>query len=66
MTDRISGFLVTLENDIREDDAQDVIKSIALTKGVLSVMPVKTEPLGQIISTRVRQEVIKKLLELME
>lgn len=37
MTDRIKGFLVTLENDIREDDAEFIVTAIKMIKGVYSV-----------------------------
>lgn len=37
MTDRIKGLTVTLERDIREDDAQAIIDAIKMAKGVLGV-----------------------------
>lgn len=40
MTDRLKGFVVTLEEDLREDDAQHICDAIAMVKGVLSVRPV--------------------------
>lgn len=39
MTDRYSGFVVTLEDDIRSDDAEAVTKAISMVKGVLTVRP---------------------------
>jgi hypothetical protein len=37
MSDRIKGFVVTLEKDIRDDDADEVKRAIAMIKGVASV-----------------------------
>ena len=34
MTDRIKGLTVTLDPDIREDDAQAIIDAIKMVKGV--------------------------------
>jgi hypothetical protein len=40
MTDRHSGYVVVLKDDIREDDAERVIDAIQMIKGVLTVKPV--------------------------
>lgn len=40
MTDRHSGYIVVLEGNIREDDAQSTIAAIKHIKGVLDVKPV--------------------------
>lgn len=37
MTKRVSGFVVTLEKDMREDDAQEIVRAILLLKGVVNV-----------------------------
>ena len=37
MTNRIAGLTVTLQADIRDDDAQPIIDAILLLKGVVSV-----------------------------
>lgn len=39
MTDRYKGFLVTLENEIRSDDAEHIINALKMIKGVHSVKP---------------------------
>lgn len=43
MTDRLAGFIVTLEKDIREDDAQATINAIRCLRGVLSVKPIVSD-----------------------
>jgi septin family protein len=40
MTDRHSGYIVVLERDIREDDAQDTINAIRMFRNVVAVVPV--------------------------
>lgn len=40
MTDRHSGYLVALENDLREDDAEGILNALRMVKGVVSVQPV--------------------------
>lgn len=41
MTTRHTGYLVVLDEDIREDDAQYVINALRMVKSVVSVTPVK-------------------------
>jgi hypothetical protein len=40
MTNRHSGYVVVLTDDIREDDAEAVITALKMIKGVLSVQPI--------------------------
>lgn len=40
MTDRHTGYIVTLEEVIREDDAEKVINALKQIKGVIDVRPV--------------------------
>ena len=37
MTDRIKGLTVTLDPNIREDDAQAIIDAVSMIKGVANV-----------------------------
>lgn len=39
MTDRINGVLVTLEGNIRVDDAEYILNAIRMIKGVIDVTP---------------------------
>lgn len=43
MTDRIKGFIVTLDKDYREDDVEVIKNAIEMIKGVLDVSEVKTD-----------------------
>lgn len=64
MTDRVNGLIVTLKNDIRDDDIQAWIKSISMIKGVVSVVPNIADVGEYIARERVRQEFKSKLYEL--
>jgi hypothetical protein len=61
MTDRYNAFVVVLEQDIREDDAQAIINAIKMVKGVLDVTPHTASFEDAIATTRVRQELIEKV-----
>lgn len=63
MTDRYAGFLVTLESDIREDDAEGILTALRMVRGVVSVEPVPTSPVElHIARQRVRLELEQRLL----
>ena len=44
MTDRWNGFIVTLDRDIREDDAQPILDALRMVKGVQTVQPSVSSP----------------------
>ena len=63
MTDRHSAYIVTLERDIREDDAEAVRTALRMITGVLSVEPVVAD-LGQhIANERAKRDLGQKLWE---
>lgn len=62
MTDRLKGFVVTLDHDIREDDAEEILNAIRMVKGVVSVKPVQANSDDDIIRSRVLSELRQKLL----
>jgi len=39
MTDRYKGFLITLDKQIRDDDAEHIINALKMIRGVQSVKP---------------------------
>lgn len=66
MTDRYSGYIVVLENDIREDDAESTINAIKHIKGVLSVTP-HTKNMDEVVAyMRFKNEFLKKLNKIFE
>lgn len=39
MTDRYKGFLITLDKEIRNDNAEHIVNALKMIKGVYSVKP---------------------------
>jgi hypothetical protein len=66
MTDRLKGFIVTLEEDIREDDAADIITAIGMIRGVLSCKPLVRDYGDLMAHERVRRELGQKLLDVLK
>lgn len=66
MTDRHAGYIVTLEGDIREDDAEAIINALRLVRGVLSVEPVVADVAVHIAEKRARADVLDRLLDLVK
>lgn len=61
MTDRVKGFTVALDKDIRIDDIEHIINAIKMVKGVSDVQPLITDSGDFIARVRVRQEFIAKM-----
>lgn len=61
MTDRINGFTVILQYDIRDDDAQATINAIRQIKGVADVVPNVVTPADHIAVMQTKVEIAKKL-----
>jgi hypothetical protein len=62
MSDRVKGFIVTLDREYREeDDGETIRNAIRMIKGVLSVDPVSTSPDDHINRVLIRSELEKKL-----
>ena len=66
MTDRLKGFVVTLQRDIRDDDAQPIIDAIKMIKGVLDVEPSISDIDDQMNRSVVKQELREKLWKALE
>lgn len=63
MTDRISGYIVTLKDDIRDDDAEQITNAIKMVKNVLTVEPIVSDIQTHIAYQRVKHEMVKKLYD---
>lgn len=61
MTDRFNTITVSLEHDIREDDAETLISAICQLRGVLSVSGNVSDSSAWCAEARVRSELSKKL-----
>lgn len=66
MTKRIDGFLVTLEKDLREDDAAAVVEAIKMIKGVVSVETHEVDMNTHFARNRIRHEMTMKLLKVFD
>lgn len=66
MTDRLKGFVVTLEEDHREDDAEPIADALMMIKGVISVEPVVRNVDDLMNRERVRRELLGQVLDLIE
>jgi hypothetical protein len=63
MTDRIKGFTVVLDKDIREDDFEVYFQSISLMKGVQQVIPHEAGHEDAIADMRAKNEIRNKLYD---
>ena len=61
MSDRFNTLTVSLEKDIRDDDAEALVSAICQLKGVLSVSGNVTDITEWCAEERVRAELSKKL-----
>lgn len=65
MNERLSGLLITLDDDTREDDAEHTIAAIRQIKGVLSVQGLSVNPTFQMACERVRADLRTRLYEVL-
>jgi len=63
MTDRHSGYLVTLDKDIRSDDAESTLNALRMVRGVISVEPVISNIEVHIAEDRAKRELLSKIYE---
>lgn len=66
MTDRHSGYVVVLDREIREDDAERIVQAIQMVKGVLDVKPIVADHNDLINRSRIRHELLMKLIGLLK
>lgn len=60
MTDRVKGFTVTLEKDIRIDDVETVIQAIRMIRGIAHVEPSISTSEDYMNRQRVKHELREK------
>lgn len=60
MTDRVKGFTVTLEKDIRIDDVEVIIQAIRMIRGIADVEPSISTSEDQINRQRIKYELRDK------
>jgi hypothetical protein len=52
VTDRHSAYIVTLDKDLRADDAEKILDALEMIKGVVSVEPVVADVMGHVAEQR--------------
>lgn len=63
MTDRIKGYLVTLEGDIRKDDAEQIEIAIRMIKRVHSIKPYIKGAEDYMMEEKSRYDAYQEMLE---
>jgi hypothetical protein len=66
MTDRVKGFTVTLERDVREDDFQRIKEAVEMIVGVLHVEGVLATGKDHIIRMRLKNDITRNILKLID
>lgn len=66
MTNKFHSLTVVLENDIREDDAQNIINAIHQLKGVIAVSGNVTDIHDFMSVSRARHEIAVKMLSILK
>jgi len=66
MTERVKGFTVTLERDVREDDFQQILEAVEMIKGVLHVEPVLVTHQDHMAKTRLKSDIVRNILKLID
>ena len=61
MTDRVCGFMVVLERDMREDDAAEIKSAIEHVRGVMAVDEI--EGGANVATTRAVLEITRELMD---
>lgn len=65
MTDRYRAFIVVLDHDMREDDAQPTLVAIKQIKNVISVDPHVADITDHIAYTQARHDLQKELMDIL-
>ena len=58
MTDRVKGFIITLERDLREEDVECVVNALYMIKNVTSIKPIQARPYDDSV---IRQRVLTEI-----
>jgi hypothetical protein len=66
MTGRHKGYVVILDRDIREDDAERIVQAIQMVKGVLDVKPIVADHDDLVNRSRIRHELLMKVIGLLK
>ena len=62
MTDRIHSLNVTLEHDMRDDDAECIMSAIRMIRGVLAVSGNVSDPAFHVAEMRARMHLASRVI----
>lgn len=65
MTDRVKGFTVTLAEDIRIDDVEEILNAVRMIKGIAHVEPSITTSEDHMNRQRIKNELVTKLFKIL-
>jgi len=66
MSESIKGFVVTLDHDMHEEDAEAVANAIRMIKHVISAKPLEVDLVDDMARDRVKREIVAKLWEVLK
>lgn len=66
MADHYNAFIVILEGDIRDENAEPLINAIKQLRGVLEVKPHVVDSSDIIANVRVKSELMKKWWDILD
>lgn len=66
MTDRLKGFIVTFDKEIREDDAEALKQAILQIRNVIDVSPIIDNFDDSMARARVKRELAQKLWDILK
>jgi hypothetical protein len=66
MTDRVKGFTVTLERDVRDDDFQRIKEAVEMIYGVQHVEPSIVTPEDHMSRTRLKRDIVRNILKVID
>ena len=66
MSDRYCGVVVTFENDIRDDDADGLLRMFRHLHGVTDVRPIEADPTTEaVLRARIRNDMFVAMRDLL-
>lgn len=65
MTDRVKGFTVTLDKDMREDDFESLLNAVRMIKGVAHVEPTLVTAEDHMNRQVIKSELLTKMFKLL-
>lgn len=66
MTQRIKGFVVTLDADYRDDDIEKLAEAVRCLRGVVSVTMTARDPGDEMNRRRIENELREKLFKVFD